>query len=68
MKAFCFCGSKDDLTHLNSIESLESGGREWKTLPLSEKVAKMREITAASFQIKIVVFGGYRIAYFYVYS
>ena len=44
---------------LNSIESLQTEvDREWKTLPLNDKIAKTYSLTGAQYGNAIVVFGG----------
>ena len=41
-RAFCFCGSQTFVNFLNSVETIQmKSDSEWKTLPLSDRVAKI---------------------------
>ena len=49
-RAFCFCGEIGDFKKTNSIEKLEiCVDKQWKLLPVDDRVVKICNLAAASF-------------------
>ena len=58
-RAYCFCGFKVNKSCDNSIESIGTDTEEkWKTLPLSERLARTFHLDAVSLGGKLILFGG----------
>ena len=58
-RAFAFCGTQGRAKRLNSIERIDiEAEREWKQLPVDNRINKSLFLAASGFRDGIAVFGG----------